>query len=242
MNAHTAAGIAQVVFYAPITVYAQYVGFRCWKYRSRMACYMIMAFTLIRLVGGALVIAVEQDLSTSNANLIRVTYILLNIGLVPLLASYDGLLSVVSRENFPKNNYLRGIHAICALLTVLATGLLIGAGTLTGKADQASLQSTLYKIGYFDFVAIFVVAIVLNAAYYTVQRDSINQSHIKILGCLLAASPFLALRTVYGIIGIFKATGPDMFTSMWSSLFGSATALALMGLLPEIANAGPSTE
>lgn len=32
---------------------------------------------------------------------------------------------------------------------------------------------------------------------------------------------------------MFEAMGADMFTSMWSSLFGSATALVLMGLLPE---------
>lgn len=121
MNAHTAVGIAQVVFYLPITAYAQYIGIRCWKYGSRMACYMIMAFTIstsrpsaqeqvskgkrkkkkrltlvaVRLAGGALVITVEQDLSESNADMIKATYILLNLGLVPLLASYDGFLSLV---------------------------------------------------------------------------------------------------------------------------------------------------
>lgn len=50
---------------------------------------------------------------------------------------------------------------------------------------------------------------------------------------LLIAAPFLALRTAYGILGIFEATGANMFTSMWSSLFGSATAFALMALVPE---------
>jgi hypothetical protein len=35
------------------------------------------------------------------------------------------------------------------------------------------------------------------------------------------------------MLGIFEATGANMFTSMWSSLFGSATAFALMALLPE---------
>jgi hypothetical protein len=50
---------------------------------------------------------------------------------------------------------------------------------------------------------------------------------------LILAAPFLAVRTAYGILGIFKATGPNMFTSMWSSLFGSATAFALMALVPE---------
>jgi hypothetical protein len=35
------------------------------------------------------------------------------------------------------------------------------------------------------------------------------------------------------MLGMFEATGANMFTSMWSSLFGSATAFALMALLPE---------
>jgi hypothetical protein len=46
MKPHMAVGIATVVFYAPVTLYAQYIGFRCWKYGSRMACYMVMVFTL----------------------------------------------------------------------------------------------------------------------------------------------------------------------------------------------------
>jgi hypothetical protein len=46
MKPHTAVGIATVIFYTPVTLYAQYIGVRCWKYRSRMACYMVMVFTL----------------------------------------------------------------------------------------------------------------------------------------------------------------------------------------------------
>jgi hypothetical protein len=46
MKPHTAVGIATVIFYIPVTLYAQYIGLRCWKYGSRMACYMVMVFTL----------------------------------------------------------------------------------------------------------------------------------------------------------------------------------------------------
>lgn len=46
MKPHTAVGIATVIFYAPLTLYAQYIGLRCWKYGPRMACYMVMIFTL----------------------------------------------------------------------------------------------------------------------------------------------------------------------------------------------------
>ena len=114
MKPHTAIGIATVIFYSPITLYAQYIGIRCWKYGSRMACYMIMAFTIsmftlsfscttrhvlcslsatVRLAGGALLISVEKDLSSNNAQMIKATYVLINLGIVPLLAAYDGLLA-----------------------------------------------------------------------------------------------------------------------------------------------------
>ncbi|KAL6706944.1 hypothetical protein ACN47E_004894 [Coniothyrium glycines] len=233
MTPHTAVGIAQVAVYTPVTLYAQYIGIRCWKYGSRMACYMVMAFTLIRLAGGALLITVEKDLSSDNAEMIKVTYILLNLGIVPLLASFDGFLGLVFREDYPNNTALRLIHYICASLIILATALLITAGTMTGKIDQASLQGILYKIGYFDFLAVFLVVVLLSLWIFLTQHDSVKSTHFQIIIWLLLSSPFLAVRAAYGTIGIFEATGPRMFTSMWSSLFGSATALSLMALLPE---------
>jgi len=233
MKPHTAIGIATVIFYSPITLYAQYIGIRCWKYGSRMACYMIMAFTIIRLAGGALLISVEKDLSSNNAQMIKATYVLINLGIVPLLAAYDGLLARISKENFPKATFLRYLHHLCACLILLSTGLLIGAGSMTGKIDQASLQSILYKIGYFIFVAVFLLAILLSLRIALFYRDHVRLSSLTIVKWLLIASPFLALRAAYGILGIFEAIGAQMFTSMWSPLFGSATAFALMGLLPE---------
>jgi hypothetical protein len=125
---------------------------------------------------------------------------------------------------------------------------------MTGKSDQTSLQSALYKIRYSVFLAVFLVAVLLSLRLVLLQRDRIKQSHLtvsplvsctsqsthvcrkthadhsQIVKWLLLASLFLALRTAYGMLGIFEATGADMFTSVWSSLFGSATAFALMAL------------
>jgi uncharacterized membrane protein len=151
----------------------------------------------VRLASGALVIAVEQDLSVSNVSIIKATFIFLNIGLVPLLASYDSLLSIMyvvpvlsafrgaekshrSRENFPNNKVLRSIHHICAVLIMLATGLLIGAGTLTGNAKKRSLQSALYKIGYFDFLAVFLVAFLINLRASLTQRKRVKYQHLTV--------------------------------------------------------------
>jgi hypothetical protein len=42
-----------------------------------------------------LTIAVEKDLSEDNAQMIEATYVLVNLGIVPLLAAYDGFLSLM---------------------------------------------------------------------------------------------------------------------------------------------------
>ncbi|KAK3209587.1 hypothetical protein GRF29_44g47522 [Pseudopithomyces chartarum] len=93
VNGHTATGIAQAVFYAPVTIYAQYIGIRCWNYASKAACYMIMTFTIIRLAGGVLLVEVQQDKNADNVSMIKATYIFLNVGVVPLVTAFDGLLN-----------------------------------------------------------------------------------------------------------------------------------------------------
>ncbi|KAF2819224.1 hypothetical protein CC86DRAFT_472358 [Ophiobolus disseminans] len=233
MKPHTAVGIALVIFYIPITLYAQYIGLRCWRYRSRMACYMVMVFTLLRLAGGGLIITVEKDLSSDNAGMIKATYIVINLGIVPLLAAYDGFLNLVYRESFPNERLPRLIHIVCELLILLSTGLLVTAGTMTGKTDQATTQAALYKTGYFAFLAVFLTSVILSLRIALFERKRVKQAHLTITHLLLLAAPFLGVRTAYGVLGIFKATGANMFTSMWSSLFGNATVFAFMALVPE---------
>jgi hypothetical protein len=42
-----------------------------------------------------LIIAIEKDLSAENADMIKATYVLVNLGVVPLLAAYDGFLGLM---------------------------------------------------------------------------------------------------------------------------------------------------
>jgi zona occludens toxin (predicted ATPase) len=75
---------------------------------------------------------------------------------------------------------LRVIHKVCAVLVLLSTGLLVGAGTMTGKVDQASLQSALYKTGYFVFLVVLVVAVLLSMRVALLQRNLVKQSHLTV--------------------------------------------------------------
>lgn len=164
-----------------------------------------------------------------------------------------------SHEIWPGHKVLKLAHIICGLILLLATGLLIGAGTMTGNGQMTSWQPVLYKIGYFSLLCVFGFSVLLSFKIYQMQRQNAQGTHLTVSGLttspnpesslsssilgpnsnsqitksLLFASSFLAVRIVYGFLGIFEATGTKMFSSMWSPLFGSPAALALMCLLPE---------
>ena len=164
-----------------------------------------------------------------------------------------------SHEIWPEHKVLKLAHIICGLILLLATGFLIGAGTMTGNGQMTSWQPVLYKIGYFSLLCVFGFSVLLSFKINQMQKQKAQSTHLTVSGLttspnpesslsysilepnlnsqitkwLLLASPLLAVRIAYGFLGIFEATGTKMFSSIWSPLFGSPAALALMCLLPE---------
>jgi hypothetical protein len=51
---------------------------------------------------------------------------------------------------------------------------------MTGKVDQASLQSALYKVGYFVFLAVFLVAVLLSLKVVLLQYDLVKRPHLTV--------------------------------------------------------------
>jgi hypothetical protein len=66
-----------------------------WCLFDRVFRAMLTGCAVVRLAGGALTISVEKDLTEDNADMIKATYVLVNLGIVPLLAAYDGFLSLM---------------------------------------------------------------------------------------------------------------------------------------------------
>lgn len=58
-------------------------------------------------------------------------------------------------------------------------------------------------------------------------------SSVQYLKWGLVASVFISIRTVYGLLSVFLASGNHILTSIWSPLFGSAVAFSFMALIPE---------
>lgn len=49
----------------------------------------------VRFAGGVLLVKVQQDKNADNVSMIKATYIFLNVGVVPLVTAFDGLLSMM---------------------------------------------------------------------------------------------------------------------------------------------------
>lgn len=88
LDAHTSLGIAQVVFYVPIVPLAIYLIVRNWAYRPRMAWWPMVPLSLMRLVGGAITIVLEER--QKDIGLYVAAIVLLNVGAIPLVVANLG--------------------------------------------------------------------------------------------------------------------------------------------------------
>ncbi|OBT47296.1 hypothetical protein VE00_02066 [Pseudogymnoascus sp. WSF 3629] len=230
-SAHRASAIAQIVFYAPTVPATLYVGIRAWKYGPRLAWYPAMAFACARLTGGTLVLASQHD--PENTHLLTATIVLLNIGLVPLIMPFHALTRIVVQASFPgdrrKNMFLR----VTRFLLFASVLLLSVSGGLYGNPDRAKVQSTLSRVAYFEFAFVLVALFGMAAWLYFVARDKIQDGQAIYIKWLLIASPILCIRTIFGIVSVFEATGKHFLTSIWSPMFGNAVLFSLMALVPE---------
>ncbi|KAB5522883.1 hypothetical protein GE09DRAFT_1293650 [Coniochaeta sp. 2T2.1] len=230
--AHQASAIAQIVFYAPIVPLTLYVGIRAWKYGPRLAWYPVMAFACARLTGGALLLASRHD--PANRELLTAAIVLLNVGLVPLIMPFHALTRVVLEENFPENKRKKIFIKVTRWLLLGAVILLSAAGGLINHPENAKIQAVLSKVAYFEFVFVLLALMGMAAWLYLASHARpIEAGQMIYIKWLLITSPFLCIRLVFGAISVFKAAGPSIRTSIWSSMFGSAVLFSLMALLPE---------
>ncbi|KAK8108292.1 uncharacterized protein PG998_010305 [Apiospora kogelbergensis] len=232
-NPHRASAIAQVVFYAPIVPITLYVGCRAWKYGPRLAWAYAMLFACVRLTGGALALASQND--PGNISMIAATIVLLNIGLVPLLMPFHALIRIVLEANFPESKKKEIFIRVTRLLLMVAVSLLGTAGALLGKPEMAQAQSILSKVAYFEFVLVLLALVGLAVWLNFWRADQIKDGQLMYIHWLLISSPFLCVRAVFGVISVFEASGDNLLTSMWSPMFGNALLFSLMALLPEYA-------
>ncbi|KND94044.1 hypothetical protein TOPH_00926 [Tolypocladium ophioglossoides CBS 100239] len=229
MDAHTALGIAQIVFYVPMVPLAIYLMVRNGKIRPRMAWWPLIPFSLMRLAGGAIIIALEKD--PDNLGLIIAAIILLNVGVIPLIVADLGLTRVILMDNFSHNPHSNRIGSLLRAAFVIATALLSAGGALGSQtsSDTRSIGHALTLAGYVIFAVELVTLTGMQLYFWTRRSEFLPSSHRVLIGSLIA-SPFIMVRTIYGILEVVFQN--DRATK-WNPVYGSAVTFALMALLME---------
>ncbi|KAL7936401.1 hypothetical protein V8C35DRAFT_295394 [Trichoderma chlorosporum] len=228
LTSHQSLGIAQIVFYVPIVPTAIWLMKRNGKIRPRMAWWPLIPFSLMRLAGGPVIIALDQNPSTG---LYIAALILLNVGVVPLIVTNLGYVRIVLLDNYSSNPRTSKIGSIMRFFMLIAVGLLAAGGAVSsgGTPSSATTSRTLSLAGYAVFAAV-LVALISMMAFFWKKKQTLLPSSQTVLRNGLLASPFLIVRTTYGLLQVaFQYRDNTPF----DPVVGNAVAFGLMALLPE---------
>ncbi|GAB0146932.1 hypothetical protein EsHS_00007316 [Epichloe bromicola] len=198
---HDFLSIVQFIFYLPMVAAAIWLVIRNGRIRPRMTLWPLIPFTLVRLVGGPVLIALENRLhhdGSFQTGLLASAIILLHVGAVLLFVAH---LDLTRLDKFGDGPFTRAITIVLRLVLVGAACLL-GAGGGMGSQDLDALQfigQILTFAGYIIFALNFVVLTSVQVYCYT-RKASILPTAQRVLRGALLASPFITVRIIYGII------------------------------------------
>ncbi|RFU74339.1 hypothetical protein TARUN_7966 [Trichoderma arundinaceum] len=224
INSHESLGIAQIVFYVPIVPTAIWLMKRNGRIRPRLAWWPLIPFSLMRLAGGPVLIAFEQN---PSIGLYVAAIILLNVGVVPLIIATLGYVRIVSN---PRANKIGTILRLCIFVAI---GLLAAGGGVSSSGTPSAMNTsrTLTLIGYIVFAVVHVVLISIMLFFWRKKHTLLPSSQVVLRGSLLA-SPFLIIRTIFGLLEVALQNSAS---SPFNPILGNAVTFGLMALLPEYA-------
>ncbi|KAM0246893.1 hypothetical protein ACHAQJ_010051 [Trichoderma viride] len=228
LSSHQSLGIAQIVFYVPIVPTAIWLMRRNGRIRPRLAWWPLIPFSLMRLAGGPVIIAFEQN---PSIGLYVAAIVLLNVGVVPLIIATLGYVRIVLLDNYSSNPQANKIGTVLRLCIIVAIGLLAAGGGVSSAGTSSAMNTsrTLTLVGYIVFAVVHVVLISIMLFFWKKKHTLLPSSQTVLRGGLLA-SPFLMIRTVFGLLEVALENSA---TSPFNPIAGNAVAFALMALLPE---------
>ncbi|KAI6045177.1 hypothetical protein EDC04DRAFT_2638894 [Pisolithus marmoratus] len=160
---------------------------------------LLVIFTLIRIIGGALLVAAEE-IKPAVTGLYIGGYALEASGLSPLLLSTLALLQQTTQTPDGQLKYDR----IFRLLHLLGTAALVL--TIIGISETSSSSAnTMRRVGVLLFAALYII-LVLGALAQWANRQQLMKYRKQLLIAISVALPFLAVRTLYSVLSTFSSS------------------------------------
>ncbi|OAA59147.1 hypothetical protein SPI_06349 [Niveomyces insectorum RCEF 264] len=223
-NAHLSLGIAQLILYIPIVPLAIFLAWRNRSGKPRMAWFSLSPFGLMRFAGGIITILYQNSPSTG---LFIADLVLLNVGTIPLIVVDAGCTGTMCFKDAP---FAARVQKALRVAFIAAASLLSAGAAVSGTSSRG-LTRSLTLAGYAVFSATLVALMVAQLLLLLLtERPQMDRGSRKILYSALAASPFLVVRNVYGLLEVGFELDAD---SVWNPVTGSARKFAVMALLME---------
>ncbi|KAI6032071.1 hypothetical protein BKA83DRAFT_4209584, partial [Pisolithus microcarpus] len=146
---------------------------------------ILVIFTLIRIIGGALLVAAEEVTPVVTGLYIG-GYALEASGLSPLLMSTLALLQQTTQTPDGQLKYGR----VFRLLHLLGTG---------------RLATTMRRVGVLLFAVLYII-LVLGALAQWANKGQVMKYRKQLLIAISVALPFLAVRTLYSVLSTFSSS------------------------------------
>ncbi|KAG2160138.1 uncharacterized protein EDB93DRAFT_41406 [Suillus bovinus] len=210
---------ATIVMYIPFLFTSFKVASRCGIWQGRWTS--LLVFCITRVLGGAFLVA-AQKVTPLNNGLYIAGYMLEVLGLAPLLLCMLSLLRSIFEgpDGEPTDETIfhsfRLFNAAAVLLTVIGFAIV---------SHSSSSASTMRKAGFLLF-SVQYIALVGICIFLWTQLRNIMKYRKQLLKAISFALPFLAVRTVYGVLSIITT---DTFTG--SATSSNASSLAVFDLV-----------
>ncbi|KAG9314699.1 hypothetical protein JVU11DRAFT_5506 [Chiua virens] len=209
-----------IAIYVPILLLALRIVFR-YGIRER-GWLLLVIFSLIRIVGGVLLVAAES-ITPAVLGLYIGGYALEASGLSPLMLSTLGLLEIIT-EGADGERKFPYLFKILHLVGIAALVLMILGIT---SSNSGSTAETERRVGVLLFAGLYIALIAVTALQWGI-RYQLMKFRKQLLIVVSTALPFLAVRTLYSILSTFSSssfTGSsdsnsalakfNMFTGSW---------------------------
>ncbi|KAF7306597.1 Dienelactone hydrolase family protein [Mycena indigotica] len=199
---------AQLGAYTPIAAVSLYLTIR-YALRRDAGWIFLMIFSLVRIAGGALIIAAEV-MKNPKQDMYIAAYILFHGGLAPLMLSTLGFLGLAGQHTYSELTFLTDLQRAIAVFLVIALGLTIAGGILgTHLAPtQGHIGDILRKTGAALHGAVYVAFIWIHIRCWD-DRYEMRSFRRRLLYGVLLALPVLGARVAYEILTAFSAQ--DLF-------------------------------
>ncbi|KAG2345309.1 hypothetical protein BDR05DRAFT_975098 [Suillus weaverae] len=254
LNTRGILAVATIAMYIPFLFTSFRVASKCgiWKGQwtsllvfciSKFLDLLVIALTpvipLVRVLGGAFLVAAEEVTPVNNG-LYTAGYILEVVGIAPLLLCTLGLLRSIFEgpDGEPTDETI-----FRSLQLFNAAGVLLAAIGFSTLSHSSSGMSTLRKAGFLLF-SVQYIALAGICIFLWTQIRLIMKYRKLLLKAISFALPFLAVRTVYGVLSTITTstfTGSTASSNSISSLAvfnlvtGNWQIYLVMGMLAEYA-------